>query len=299
MASFSQYRVFVAVVESGSIAQAAQLLNLSAPAVSKQLSSLEQSLSVDLFHRSHKKLEISDAGKRFYPKCKNILLSIHQAQDELLNSQDAISGTLVITLSKSLVRSKLLDALNAFTLNYPQVEFDIRFSDKMEDLFDENIDFAFRLGKLNDSSHMVAVPLMETQLTACVSPQYLKQQGLKTSAVTRFSGLGNARLISMGPQYQSTALQAFFQKIKVKPEEFTGHKCDDIEGVHQAVRAGLGIGLLLDVSIQNELASGEFVSILNDHKLPNKRLYLMYKKSKWQSQKHVAFKKHMKAFFAQ
>ena len=299
MASFSQYRVFVAVVESGSIAQAAQLLNLSAPAVSKQLSSLEQSLSVDLFHRSHKKLEISDAGKRFYPKCKNILLSIHQAQDELLNSQDAISGTLVITLSKSLVRSKLLDALNAFTLNYPQVEFDIRFSDKMEDLFDENIDFAFRLGKLNDSSHMVAVPLMETQLTACVSPQYLKRQGLKTSTVTRFSGLGNARLISMGSQHQSTALQAFFQKIKVKPEEFTGHKCDDIEGVHQAVRAGLGIGLLLDVSIQNELASGEFVSILNDHKLPNKRLYLMYKKGKWQSQKHVAFKRHMKAFFTQ
>ena len=299
MASFSQYRIFVAVVESGSIAQAAQLLNLSAPAVSKQLSSLEQNLSVDLFHRSHKKLEISDAGKRFYPKCKQILLSIHQAQDELLNSQDAISGTLVITLSKSLVRSNLFDALNAFTLKYPQVEFDIRFSDKMEDLFDENIDFAFRLGRLNDSSHMVAIPLMETKLTACVSPQYLKQQGLKTSAVTRFSDLGNARLISMGPLHQSTALQAFFQKIKVKPEEFTGHKCDDIEGVHQAVRAGLGIGLLLDVSIQAELASGEFVSILNDNKLPNKRLYLMYKKSKWQSQKHVAFKKHMKAFFAQ
>ncbi|MEH6347440.1 MAG: LysR family transcriptional regulator [Bermanella sp.] len=298
MASFSQYRIFVAVVETGSIAQAAQLLNLSAPAVSKQLSSLEQGLSVDLFHRSHKKLEISAAGKRFYPKCKQILLSIHQAQDELLNSQDAISGPLVITLSKSLVRSHLLDALNAFTLNYPQVEFDIRFSDKMEDLFDENIDFAFRLGKLNDSSHMVAIPLMDTQLTACVSSQYLKQQGLKASAVTRFTNLGNARLISMGPQHQSTALQEFFQKIKVNPADITGHRCDDIEGVHQGVRAGLGIGLLLDVSIQSELASGEFVSILSDHKLPSKRLYLMYKKSKWQSQKHVAFKKHMKAFLA-
>lgn len=299
MASFSQYRVFVAVVEAGSIVQAAQLLNLSAPAVSKQISGLEQDLSVDLFHRSHKKLEISDAGKRFYPKCKQILLSIHQAQDELLNSQDAISGPLVITLSKSLVRSNVFDALNAFTLNYPQVEFDIRFSDKMEDLFDENIDFAFRLGKLNDSSHMVAIPLIDTQLTACVSQQYLKQRGLKASAVTRFTDLGSARLISMGPQHQSTALQAFFQKIKVNPADITGHKCDDIEGVHQGVRTGLGIGLLLDVSIQSELVSGEFVSILSDHKLPSKRLYLMYKKSKWQSQKHLAFKKHMKAFLTQ
>jgi len=54
----------------------------------------------------------------------------------------------------------------------------------------------------------------------------------------------------------------------------------------------------MNVFIQAELASGEFVSILNNHTLPNKCLYLMYKKGKWQSQKHVAFKKYMKAFLA-
>ena len=116
MSKLNQYQIFVTVVESGSIAQAALKLNYSAPAVSKQLSKLEQSLQVQLFHRSHKKLDITEAGKRFYPKCKNILLSISQAEDALLAEHDAVCGTIAITLSKALCRSIIFDLLASFTV---------------------------------------------------------------------------------------------------------------------------------------------------------------------------------------
>ena len=294
MSKLANYRVFVAIVETGSIVQAALKLSYSAPAVSKQLTKLEQSVQVQLFHRSHKKLEITEAGKRFYPRCKSILASISQAEDELIAADDVINGTIAITLSKALARSKIFDALSGFTNKYPHVQFDIRFSDDLEDLHDENLDFAFRLGKLPDSSHMIAMPLMETQLVACATPSYLKQHGMPK----RFSELGSAKLILLSPLNTSEALRSFFKKEKVHPDREKPHICTDIEGIYQSVRTNLGIGMLLDISIQEELHDGKFIAVLPERKLPRKRLFLIYKKSQWQTQKTLAFKAHIKSLLA-
>jgi len=281
-------------VETGSITQAALKLNYSAPAVSKQLTKLEESVKVQLFHRSHKKLEITDAGKRFYPRCKSILSSISQAEDALLSEDGAINGIISITLSKALARSIIIDVLSSFSLKYPEIQFDIRFSDNLEDLHDENLDFAFRLGKLQDNSHMIATPLLVTQLVACATPGYLKYHGTPKY----FSDLGHAKLILMSPLNSSEELKKFFNKEKIRPDSSAIHTCNDIEGVYQSVRANLGIGMLLDISIVKEIQDGTFVPILSERKLPKKRLYLLYKKNQWKTQKQSAFKEHVKSLLA-
>jgi len=294
MSKLTYYRVFVTVVETGSITQAALKLNYSAPAVSKQLTKLEHSVQVQLFHRSHKKLEITEAGKRFYPRCKSILASISKAEDELLTEDDAINGTISITLSKALARSKIFDVLSSFSAKYPLVQFDIRFSDNFEDLHNENLDFAFRLGKLQDSSNMISIPLIETQLVACATPRYLEQHGTPK----RFADLGSAKLILMSPLNSSEALKSFFNKEKIRPDSTTAHRCNDIEGVYQSVRSSLSIGMLLDISIEQEIQDGTFTTILAERNFPRKRLYLLYKKSQWQAQKQVAFKAHIKSLLS-
>lgn len=290
MSRIVSYQVFVAVVETGSLIQAAAKLHYSPAALSKQLSKLEESLNVQLFHRSHKKLDITQAGKQFYPKCKSILAAINQAEDELLAEHEAVAGTLCITLSKALARSNIFDALSSFAQQYPKVNFDIRFSDQFEDMHNENLDFAFRLGKLSDHSHMVAIPLMETQLVACATKEYLINNGTPK----HFSDLRDAKLITQTSQQQSQALKSFFKKEKVSWQNINHHRCDDIEGVYQAVRSGMGIGLLLNVATQKELKSGEFKSVLSERNLPRKRMYLMYKKSQWQTQAQLVFKRYMK-----
>jgi len=267
MSKIENYRVFVAIVETGSILQAALKLNYSAPAVSKQLAKLEQNVQAQLFHRSHKKLEITEAGKRFYPRCKSILASIYQAEDELLAEDDAISGPIAITLSKALARSNIFDVLSAFTLRYPQVQFDIRFSDNLEDLHDESLDFAFRMGKLPDSNHVIAMPLIEVQLVACATPSYLEQHGIPK----RFSDLGSAKFILMSSLSKSEAMKSFFKKEKIHPDSTKSHICTDIEGVYQSVRTGLGIGMLLDISISQEIQEGKFIAVLPERNLPRKR----------------------------
>ncbi|MGJ8682473.1 LysR family transcriptional regulator [Paraglaciecola sp.] len=295
MSKLTQYQTFITVFEKGSITKAAAVLNLSVPAISKQLVQLEERLQVQLFHRSHKKLEISAAGKLFYPKCKEILLSIYQAEEELLSNQEAISGIISITLSKALCRSRVFDALSGFVNINPLIKFDIRFSDELEDLYDKDIDFSFRLGQPTDSNSVVAMPLFETQLIACATPNYIQEHGIPKS----FSKLGNAKLILISELNPAGQLKAFLNKKNFDYTNSVSHSTNDIEAVFQLTSAGLGIGLMLDVSIQNELDSGDFISVLADSNLPRKRLYLLSKKSQWQTKKQRVFKKYIRKTLAE
>ncbi len=289
MSKLTQYQTFLSVFEKKSITKAAAVLNLSVPAISKQLVQLEESLQVQLFHRSHKKLEISEAGKQFYPKCKNILSSISQIEEELLSEQEAMSGVISITLSKALCRSRVFDALASFANTYPLIKLNICFSDKLEDLYDKDIDFAFRLGQTNNTNTMVAIPLFETRLIACATPNYLQEHGTPKS----FSKLESAKFILASELNPTGELRAFLNKNKFDYTQSVSHTTNDIEGVYQLTIASLGIGMMLDVSIQSELDEGRFISVLSEYNLPRKRLHLLSKKSQWQTKKQRAFKKHI------
>ncbi|WP_295891785.1 LysR family transcriptional regulator [uncultured Vibrio sp.] len=294
MSKLTQYQTFVSVIEKGSITKAASVLNLSVPAISKQLTQLEENLQVQLFHRSHKKLDISEAGKQFYPRCKAILSTINQAEEELLSDQEAMSGIISITLSKALCRSRVFDALSNFSSMHPLINLAIRFSDELEDLYDADIDFAFRLGQLNDSSTMTAIPLIETTLIACATPTYLKEHGIPKS----FAQIGNTKFILPSELNPAGELKAFLNREKFDYQLSVSHTTNDIEGVHQLVNAHLGIGMMLDVSIQRELENGHLISVLADRKLPRKRLYLLSKKSQWETRKQRVFKQYIKAALA-
>ncbi|MFC3153243.1 LysR family transcriptional regulator [Litoribrevibacter euphylliae] len=289
MSKLDQYQTFITIVEQGSITKAAALLNLSVPALSKQLVQLEESLQVQLFHRSHKRLDITESGKQFYPKCKEILSSIDHAEEALLSEQESISGTIAITLSKALCRSKIIDILSSFTSIHPRIKFDIQFSDELEDLYDKDIDFAFRLGRLNDSSTMVAMPLIETQLVACATPAYIESVGMPESLASP----GNAKFILMSSLNPAGELKAFLNKEKFDFDQSVSHTTNDVEGVYQLINGNMGIGMMLNISIQKELDEGRFVSVLSKRNLPRKRLYLLSKKTQWQTKKLKAFKEHI------
>ena len=290
MSKLTQYQAFITVFEKGSITKAAAVLNLSVPAISKQLVQLEESLHVQLFHRSHKRLDIAEAGKQFYPKCKAILSSIHQVEEELLSEKDVMSGIISVTLSKALCRSRVLDALTSFVGVYPLIKFDICFSDKLEDLYDTDTDFAFRLGRLSESNALNAIALIETQLVACATPSYLQKHGTPKS----FSELENTKFIMMSELNPAGELRAFLSREKFDYTDSVSHVTNDIEGVYQLASASLGIGMMLDVSIQKELEEGRFVAVLAKSNLPRKRLYLLSKKGQWQTKKQQIFEKYIK-----
>jgi len=290
MAKFSQYRVFIAVVETNGISSAARFLNHSPSAVSKQLTALEDSINVQLVDRSNRTVKITDSGKKFYRQCKEILAKVEDAENNLLSTKQTISGKLSFTMSKSLARSSIFDAISEFSKQNPAIRYNIELSDEIQDLYDSDNDFAFRLGTVNDSTRLVAIPLCEVRLIFCATPQYLQRYGVLKS----FDDLANHHLMLLSPYNFSDVMRNFFKREKIGLNQEANHATNDIEVVYQSVRSGQCIGLMLDVSVKHELENNIFVDVFPSQVLPSKNLYLMYKKSTLLSQKHEAFKEFVK-----
>lgn len=286
MAKFSQYQVFVAIVETGSLSSAARLLNITPSAVSKQLAMLESSIDAQLFDRSNRNLKVTEAGEYFYRQCKEVLFSVQQAEEGLRSIQGEVSGKLSLTLSKSLARSWLFDLLSKFSDQYPAIRFDFNLTDEVKDLHEQNIDFAFRLGRIADSTRLVAKPLIQVTLIYCISPLYIAKKGKPES----LESLSDHQVILPSPKNFSWELREFFkrEKLQINPEKH--HTTNDIEAVHQSVHSGLAIGMMLDISVQEEMEQGTFVNLFPNLNLPSKKLYLVYKKSEHFSQKQTLFK---------
>ena len=292
MSKLSQYQAFVTVVEQGSITQASASLNLSVPAVSKQLSMLESRLEAQLFFRTHKKLEVTEAGLRFYARCKDILRSIEQAEEVLKSEQGALAGKLTVSMSKSLCRSVVMEALTEFAKAHPKIRLDIQLSDVVVDLYTEDIDFAFRLGNVSDSPQMITSSLLNTQLIACAAPEYAK----RLQAIKSLTDLKEYKFILPSSLNPHGMLKAFLSEHSFDFNNGVAHTTNDIEAVYQLTRAGLGIGLMLDVSIRDELKKGILVPVIAELKWPTKPLYLLSKKKEWETKKHQAFRFFIEAY---
>ncbi len=293
MAKFSQYTTFVTVVETGSLSAAAKLLNISPSAVSKQLNTLEETTKVQLFDRSHRNVKATEPGLRFYEQCKSILNAVSHAEDELLEEQDAITGRLSLTVSKALIRSPLFELFSDCAEKYPEIHFDIKFSEDVEDLHEEGIDFAFRLGRLEDNSRLYATPLMDVRLTICATSKYITRYGHPEN----FAELSHHKLMLISPESMSTEMKQFLKRENVRLNSAYHHTTNDIEAVYQAVKSGMAIGLMLDVSVQEELEKQQFLQLLPDRKFPSKKLYLIHKKSGRVLQKQRAFKEFIRNSF--
>lgn len=167
---------FAAVVEAGSFTTAADQLGISKSFVSKQISQLENSLGTRLLHRSTRKLSLTDEGARFYKHCELIVSEAEKAREEMIDSHDNPRGRIRMTLPQSLIIANAGAALIKFQEEYPDIELEIIASGVIENLVDEGIDLALRVGQLEDST-LVYRKLAECGFQTVASPLYIKKNG--------------------------------------------------------------------------------------------------------------------------
>ncbi|MDZ7685237.1 MAG: LysR family transcriptional regulator [Gammaproteobacteria bacterium] len=177
VASLQEYRAFLAVVETGSVSKAAQALYRSASAVSKQLAKLEQDLEVQLIDRTTQSVVVTRRGHDFYARCKEILASVDEAERAVKEDLASPSGRLSISIPEGLVNSRLMSHLADFAQTYPGVRFNVSVSNKLEDLIENQIDFAFRVAKTADE-RLVAFELADMRMVAVASKDYLARVNL-------------------------------------------------------------------------------------------------------------------------
>ncbi|MDQ9090364.1 LysR family transcriptional regulator [Pseudoalteromonas haloplanktis] len=172
--------ILLKVVEQGSFSAASKILNIPLPTVSRKVSELETLLGVRLLHRTTRKLALTELGVDYVKACKRIVEQVNDAERELSGEYSEPKGELVITAPVMFGRLYILPIVTDFLSLYPSININLTLNDRNNDLYNEDIDLAVRLGSLPDSS-LVATQVGTMRVVTCLSPKLLCQFGELTT----------------------------------------------------------------------------------------------------------------------
>jgi len=285
MLKTEELQAFVHIVDAGTITAAAARLDLAKSAVSRRLSELENGLGVELFHRTTRKLTLTDSGQGFYTRCVRILADLDEAQYAVSQAHHELSGQLRVAAPLSFGVMHLGPAIVEFQNQHPKLSFDIDFNDRQIDLIQEGFDVGIRIADLKDSS-LIARKLASVSTVVCASPDYIERHGLPRTPdelsqhpCFTYSNLDNPN------HWTFINLQGQVQTIKVTKLM----QANNGDFLRQAAVAGLGILRQPTFIAYQSIASGELVPILEDYSLPNINAYAIYPPTRHLSQRVRTF----------
>ncbi|CAO3455491.1 Transcriptional regulator SMb21291, LysR family [Azospirillum argentinense] len=177
VALLENMRVFVRVVELGSLSAAGRSLRLSPAVVSHRLQSLEEHLNARLLNRTTRQVQFTEAGKVFFEHCLEVLEAAERAESSVGAIGGAPVGSLRVTAPLGFGRRILAPMVPRFHAAYPQVDLRLRLSDHLLDLLREATDVAIRMAPLKDSS-FVARKIADLPRVLCAAPSYLERRGV-------------------------------------------------------------------------------------------------------------------------
>ena len=170
-------RVFNAVVRASSFSRAAEDLGMSAAYVTKRIRLLEASLGTPLFHRTTRRVVVSEAGERVYHWAQRILDDVEHLVEEVGVTRREPRGLLRICSSFGFGRRVVAPALSAFVSRHPAVQVRFEVFDRLVDVAAEGYDLDVRVGD-NIAPHVIARKLAANHRLLCAAPSYLAERGV-------------------------------------------------------------------------------------------------------------------------
>ncbi len=260
MDRLSGLTAFVRTADLGSFVAAGRVLGLSASAVGKAVTKLEQQLGVRLFQRSTRSIRLTEEGRLFHERCRRVLDDLDDAQAALARTRQAPRGRLRIS-APIVSYHLLLPVLPEFLARYPEIELDLDFNDRIVDLVDEGVDVAIRSGDLPDSRLMVRA-LRPFQLLLCAAPAYLERHGVPKCPRDLDHHLGIRFRFPNSGKVQDWPLTLPPGEPELRVRSVI--TCNNMEALRGATVGGIGIGCLPDFLAREPLASGALRTVLHD-----------------------------------
>jgi DNA-binding transcriptional LysR family regulator len=266
--------VFACVVDAKSFSVAATRLGTSKSRVSRQVSALESSLAVKLLERSTRKLNLTDAGKLFYEHCARIVQEAALAEERMTRAQSEPAGLVRVTAVPAFATRYVLPALGEFHQRHPKIRIKFSCSNRSSlDLTGEGFDLGIRIASHQVDPKLVARKLAANRAVLCASPAYLDRHG--TPRRVEDLRQHQAVIFSMTAPKGAWTLERRGRKHSVPIAGAL--ESDDIEAVHAAVAAGLGIGILPLYMVADALRGAQLVRVLRDFEVPVlSAIYLVY-----------------------
>jgi LysR family transcriptional regulator for bpeEF and oprC len=191
---YNLLKTFAKVSELGSFTKASKVLNQPKSRVSRAISRLELELGVELVRRTTRKTSLTSIGEEFYKNIVPHLLGIQNELTRVSDKQEEMTGTIRVTTSDSFAQYTLSEIISAYNSKYPKVEFEMIITGDYLDLVKENIDIAFRAGKLKDST-LIQKKFMRISFIMVCSKKYID----KYSLIKNLEELENHKYLSFRP----------------------------------------------------------------------------------------------------
>ena len=284
---WDKLRIFHAVAEAGSFTHAGETLNLSQSAISRQISTLEQSLKVPLFHRHARGLILTEQGEDLYLTAHDVFHKVAMTEARLTESKERPEGPQKITTTVGFGSVWLTPRIKEFMDLYPEIGVTILLVYDDLDLAMREADVAIRLTPPRQPD-LIQRHLMNFHYNCYASPEYLQKHGMPKTP----EDLDEHNIVTFGEEVgdQTDLLPAlnFLQGAGAKGKRRNPVlQVNNIYGIYRAVRSGVGIGALPDYFVEG---SSNLVRILPALQSPQTEVYFVYPEELKQSARIAVFR---------
>jgi len=285
MDRFQSLLAFAKVVEAGSFARAANRLDRSVSAVSRQVSQLESHLGVRLLNRTTRRLSMTESGQAFYERCVQLLADLDEAEEAVTAASVVPRGTLRLTAPISFGAGYLAEAIAQFQQQHPQLRFDIELSDRAVDLVDERMDLAVRIGDIG-SQAVIGRRIGVAQMVCCAAPSYLARHGAPRSP----ADLAHHPCLTYEYSSGANTWQFVDAGRNVREVKVSGPAHGNSGAMLAALAvAGMGVTLEPDFIVADDVRAGRLVRLLPAYVPPAINIIAAYPSRRHLSAKVRAF----------
>ncbi len=283
----------VDVVTERSFAAAGRRRGLPRAVVSKHVALLEAEFGARFFHRTTRRLSLTDAGMRFYDHCLKILAAVRDAQEDVDEREGTPRGRLRMTAPAAFTELHLMAHLDRFVVLYPEVSLDLDCSEHFVDFVREGFDVGIRICA-SPPAGLIAKKLARSSVLVCASPEYIRRHGAPKHPddLTHHDCIGYA--------YQSNAAVWDFgsgasrQSVKITPR----HRTNDNRFLRHLAIAGRGLAQLPSYFIAADVAAGRLVTVLDGHRDTSRSVFIIYPSRARIAPKVRALVDHLSGLFA-
>ncbi|HEY9058148.1 MAG TPA: LysR family transcriptional regulator [Aurantimonas sp.] len=268
---WDKLRIFHAAAEAGSFTHAADALNLSQSAISRQVAALEHEIGAPLFHRHARGLVLSEQGELLFQTANDVLKRLEQVRMQLTETREKPTGKLRVTTTVGLGSGWLTERSKEFLELYPELELQLVFDNEEIDLTMRKADAAIRL-RQPQQPDLIQRRLFTVHLHVYAAPSYLARFG----PLETIEDLDKHRIITFGEPAPNYLRNLNTLETVGLPEGKARHpilQINNLIAIRSAIESGIGVALLPDYMIDKR---AKLVQVLPEMEMPTFDTYLCY-----------------------
>ena len=284
MGQMEDLKLYVQVVEQGSISKAASILRIAKSAVSRRISILEERYSSVLIDRTPGKWEITKVGLDLYQRSRALVAEFEEVNEDFTSLHAQISGPLNISIPRDFGLNYLRQKLFEFQGKYPNIKLSIDFDDRFVDLETENYDFAIRITAQADTKY-ISKRIGAIRRYLCASPKYLSLNGtpqnledLQAHSLLHYGSTKRGNWTFQTSDRKEKSIK-FSPTISSNSGQFLG----------EAALNNIGISMLPDFIADKYIDTGQLKTILPQYSLSPYEIYLTHLGSRRLNRRMQAF----------